>query len=260
MFPGSLTLGEWRLRGNEAGTFFVERFDGDGTLVTDSWLEVARIAFNTNINTAKLETQSLSTSQTSTDTLRAMNAAQLTIDDSVVVTGNLAALSGEFGALTTTSEVLTDTLHARSENQLTVADSLRVTGVLEAQSNVGVTGQVAAQSMFCTGDMTIQGDLYGWKPYFCAGRVVGATPSTSVGRVGYTVWRPSGFPTGVFHVIFNSLAPNNNYVVTLAQQGAGSVTLWNAADRQPSDTGLHVVCYNTAQQLTDFTFHFAVVV
>jgi hypothetical protein len=38
MFPGSLQLGKWRTRGNEAGRFVLERFDDDGTTQTNGWV------------------------------------------------------------------------------------------------------------------------------------------------------------------------------------------------------------------------------
>jgi hypothetical protein len=82
--------------------------------------------------------------------------------------------------------------------------------------------------MFCTGDMTILGNLYGWSPYFCAGRVNGfptQVPNTSIGRVGYTVWRPGNFAEGVYEIRFDTAAPSNNYVVTLTQQGSGSIKI-----------------------------------
>jgi len=50
MFPGSLQLGKWRIRGSEAGEFYLERFDDDGELQTDAWYPVCTWGFNTQIN------------------------------------------------------------------------------------------------------------------------------------------------------------------------------------------------------------------
>jgi hypothetical protein len=264
MFPGSLTLGEWRLRGTEAGTLYVERFDSDGTLVTDSWLEVARIAHNANTNTFKFEASSVSADQTFTNTLRAKDASELTLDVSLVVTGNVTALNGEFGALTATSEVLCDTMRARSENQLTIQDSLRVTGVLEAQSNVSVnSGQVAAASMFCTGDMTILGTLYGWSPFWVAGWVNGTTMTrqSSLGRVGFTFLRASGFPIGVYEIRFSSAAPHADYVISLSMERTGFMRIWEATGKRPTVNGFHVAINSPdGAGLLNAPFYFSVVV
>jgi hypothetical protein len=71
--------------------------------------------------------------------------------------------------------------------------------VLTVSGNVSSSGQVAAQTMYCQGNLTVNGSIVGWSPYFCAGRVNGATlaAASSIGRVAYTVTRPAGQATGV---------------------------------------------------------------
>jgi hypothetical protein len=104
----------------------------------------------------------------------------------------------------------------------------------------------------------------GWSPVFCAGRVnADATRATSIGRVGYTVSRPSGFPTGVYRIQFDSPAPNNNYVISLAQLGTGNIKIWDSTDapgRLPSTASFHVVTTNQTWVLTNWSFHFSVLV
>jgi hypothetical protein len=140
--------------------------------------------------------------------------------------------------------------------------SLRVTGVLEAQSNVAVTGQVAAQSVFVNADMTLLGNLYGWKPYYCAGRVTAvpgsSTPNTSVGRVGYTVWRPGTHPTGVFGIRFDTPAPSAEYAITLTLNGTGTIKVWESANYPPTADGFHAVVLNASSQLSNIAFYFTV--
>jgi hypothetical protein len=102
----------------------------------------------------------------------------------------------------------------------------------------------------------------GWSPYFCAGRVnANATIATSIGRVGYTVHRHWTQPAGVIEIRFTTPAPNNNYVVTLTQQGSGNIKLWDSPSQSgpPTAERFYVVLYNTNWQLADFVFHFAVV-
>jgi hypothetical protein len=101
-------------------------------------------------------------------------------------------------------------------------------------------------------------------PFWCAGRVNGVTPAvvSSLGRVAYTVHRPSGFPVGVYEIRFASPAPNNDYVISLTQQGSGTIKIWEATayNGPPTAARFHVVCYNTTGQLADYVFHFTVVV
>jgi hypothetical protein len=265
VFPGSLTLGDWRLRGTEAGALWVERFDSDGTLVTDSWLQVASIVHNADTNTSKFEAQSVSAGQTYTNTLRAKDTADLNIDDSVVIAGNVTALNGEFGVVTGTNEVSTDTIRGRVAEQVTVDDNLTVTGVLECGSNVSVnSGQVAAASMFCTGDMTILGGLYGWSPFFCAGVVDGTTLQilASQGRVGFTVQRMQNYSAGVYRIFYTSPHPNgNNYTVLITGRAAVPYLTPPLVESPATQTSTYVnitLRNTTATALSDGIFHFTV--
>jgi hypothetical protein len=100
----------------------------------------------------------------------------------------------------------------------------------------------------------------GWSPFFCAGRVNGntATATSSIGQVGYSVQRPSTHSTtGVIHIIFNSPAPNNNYVVHLTSMLFGTVRLWESY--QPTVNGFQVVMTSTTWQLANGLFHFSVI-
>jgi hypothetical protein len=111
-----------------------------------------------------------------------------------------------------------DVFRGRVANQVTCQDNLTVTGSLVCQGGLVSSQGMAAQSILCQTDFTVLGNINGWTPLFCAGRVNGIPPGsggTSIGRVGYTVWRPGTNPIGVYEIRFASPAPNNNYVVTL---------------------------------------------
>ena len=56
---GTLVLGKWRIRGNNPGEFYLERFDDDGAIVTDDWYRVATFGFNTEINAPGLGVDNL---------------------------------------------------------------------------------------------------------------------------------------------------------------------------------------------------------
>jgi hypothetical protein len=139
--------------------------------------------------------------------------------------------------------------------------SISTGGALRANSLTPVSGTVvtATQNLAVEGNLTLNGDLVGWTPYYCAGRVNGinATVGSSIGRVGYSIVRPSAYPTtGVYQVIFASPAPNNNYVVTLTAMHYGAIRLWETTP--PTAEGFHVVTSTTTWGLTNAIFHFSV--
>jgi hypothetical protein len=133
-------------------------------------------------------------------------------------------LNGEFGVVTGTTEVSTDTIRGRVAEQVTVDDNLTVTGVLECGSNVSVNGgQVAAASMFCTGDMTILGNLYAPSPFWVCGSFDGTnlTKYSDRGRHSFTVLRSSGVATGAFTIVFAEQHPNlENFTVHVTAENA----------------------------------------
>jgi hypothetical protein len=59
IFPGSLQLGKWRIRGNEPGAFVLERFDDDGALQTDGWQTIASFGHNVDTNVDRLTVDNL---------------------------------------------------------------------------------------------------------------------------------------------------------------------------------------------------------
>jgi hypothetical protein len=200
--------------------------------------------------------------------------ADLAVGGSVSATGNistsaalransLTAVSGTVvtatGDLTVVGTTRCDVLRGQDGTQVTCNDDFSVVGALTASGNVSSAGQVAAQTMFCQGNLTLNGSLVGWTPFFCAGRVngVSATVGSSIGRVGYTVSRPSAYPTsGVLRISFASPAPNNNYVVSIAPVYYGVARL---LDTIPPDVdGFHAVMSGSNWGLTNGTFHFSV--
>jgi hypothetical protein len=106
-----------------------------------------------------------------------------------------------------------------------------------------------------TGQLELRAD----SPYFCAGRVNGVTVAvgSSIGRVGYTVSRPSTHPTsGVIRVSFDSPAPSNTYVVHLTSMYFGIARLLESAP--PDVNGFSAVMSGSNWGLMNGTFHFIV--
>jgi hypothetical protein len=275
-----LVLGNWRIRGNEGGAMFLERFDNDGAVISDGWVNVAKFVNNTENKIRGLDIANLGVSGTTTlgtlqmlgdimaDTIRARSGNQVTIADTVNVTGDVTALNATVATLTATSELSADTIRGRVAEQVTVDDNLSVTGTLEAQGDLSVIGQMAvlglasAHSMYCATDLSIHGNISGWSSFWAAGVVDGRTLATvsSIGRYGFSVTRPSGFPAGVYRIVFNTAAPNASYVVMLTLMGTGNIKRWDATAYAgpPTAERFHVVTYNTTWALVDYVFHFHV--
>jgi hypothetical protein len=83
-----------------------------------------------------------------------------------------------------------------------------------------------------------------------------AAPGSSIGRVGYTVHRPSAQPTGVYEIRFSSPALNNNYVITLVNMNFGTCYLWDV--NPPTVNGFHCVVVSHTWQLRNAIVHFSV--
>jgi hypothetical protein len=118
-----------------------------------------------------------------------------------------------------------DVFQGRQASQVTCLDNLTVQGVLECQGNVSSTGQVAAQYMFCNTDITVLGNVYGWTPFWIAGRVLGSQTTPTVvackGRTGFSVARRSG-AAGQFIITFNQNHPDgSDYVICQNHPDAG---------------------------------------
>jgi hypothetical protein len=150
------------------------------------------------------------------------------------------------GDLTVVGTTRCDVLRGQAGTQVICQDAFSVDGALTVSGNVSSAGQVAAQTMFCNANLTVNGNIVGWSPFFCAGRVDGTTLAavSSIGRVGYTVARASGQATGVYVVTFATPAPSSNYVITLTNMNFGTSYLWDT--NPPTVNGFHcVVVSNT---------------
>ena len=138
--------------------------------------------------------------------------------------------------------------------------------MLEGNLDVGFNltcGDIIANGIYGTAATQIQNAINSAivtanNPLFCAGRVDGATssPVSSIGSVGYTVARASGQTQGVWQIVFNSPAPNNDYVITLTNMNFGNTYLWD--QQPPTVNGFTVVVVNNLWNLRDAPFHFTV--
>jgi hypothetical protein len=133
-----------------------------------------------------------------------------------------------------------------------------ITGGTDVQPDGTQTLSLAVSSSLTLTNLTLNGSLTGWKPYYCAGRVNGVTVTvgSSIGRVGYTVARASGQPTGVYVITFATPAPTNDYVVTVTPNVYGTGYLMES--NPPTVNGFHCVTVNNAWSTKNCIFHFSV--
>jgi hypothetical protein len=119
-------------------------------------------------------------------------------------------------------------------------------------------------NLVVSGNLTVNGSLINYKPFWAAGRVNGTNLSIlkSNGRYGFTVTRAPDFPTGVYKITFNTAAPDANYVISLAQFGNGNVKVWENTlySGLPTASAFHVVTYNTSWVVANYDFYFSVYV
>ena len=363
MFPGSLQLGKWRLRGSEAGEFYLERFDDDGELQTDAWYPVSTWGFNTQINSPGMGIDNLGVTYnfsagnitaTGSTALQAVSATSIRGTNLLLgpdelgigaAAGLAAWVDGKLRAtdnIETAAGLRTDTVAPFFQGAVRVASGLVVEGPLTVEGTdvlselggkqgqlsqagfgtellyessklkrlqfgaglvggtdqqpdgtqnvsiavspnlsvesltvggVDVAGALAASEPaftavaplrkvvnLQTGELELRVDELGTggNPIFCGGRVNGAaaSPLSSVGRVGYSVSRPSGQGTGVWTITFDSPAPNNDYAVSLSVMLFGAVYMWDQLP--PTVNGFTVVVVNNAWQLRNATFHFTI--
>jgi hypothetical protein len=242
MFPGSLALGKWRIRGNEAGRFVLERFDDDGTVQTDGWLPVTAFTHDPNTNAAGLESAAVRVDTISP--LSTTAGAEVTCDGNMTVTGRIAC-----GGVNV------------ANGSVVVPSNLTVGGVSFASLNFTAIEPLRKVINLQTGAVELRVDTaeLGGNPIFCGGRVNGTNLSSvsSVGRVGYTLSRPGTHPVGVYIVTFNSPAPNNNYTVSLTIAGFGAIRLWE--DFLPTVNGFRVVATNNSWALANAVWHFSII-
>jgi hypothetical protein len=184
--------------------------------------------------------------------------------------GSDLAVGGSIGAtgnISTTASLLANSLVPYSGTTVTAPYDFAVEGTLTVAGQNVAAALAASEPAFTavaplkkvinfqTGQLELRVD----SPYHCAGRVNGinATVGSSIGRVGYSVARPSAYPTtGVYQISFASPAPHNNYVISLAAMHYGAIRLWETTP--PTADGFHVVTSTTSWGLTNAIFHFSV--
>jgi hypothetical protein len=247
MFPGSLALGKWRIRGTEAGRFVLERFDDDGEVQTDGWLPVTAFTHDPDTNAAGLESAAVRV-----DTISPLSTAvgsEVTCDGNVTVTGRLACGGVNVG-----------------NGSVVVPSNLTVGGVSFASLQFTAVEPLRKVINLQTGAVELRVDTaeLGGNPWFCAGVVNGATLSTvmSQGAVSFTVSRVPNYAAGVYKVTFASNHPRgSNYVVLVHSRNSNSYLTPVITEAPTPQTAayFHVTLRNTtATALADEQFHFSV--
>jgi hypothetical protein len=230
MFPGSLALGKWRIRGNEAGRFLLERFDDDGEVQTDGWLPVTAFTHDPDTNAAGLESAAVRV-----DTLSPLSTAanaSVTCDGNMNVTGRIACGGVNVG-----------------NGSVVVPSNLTVGGVSFASLNFTAVQPLQKVVNLSTGAVELRVDENALNPFWCAGKVGfnGAVLSTR-GQVNFTVTRTA---SGQYTVTYAVPHPQEHNIVQVS--GLGYTTVSNT-----SATGFNVQTRNTSLTIADHTFFITV--
>jgi len=117
------------------------------------------------------------------------------------------------------------------------------------------------QGLHVKGDITCDGSIQ--SPFHCAGKVDGSNLAVTVskGTSAFTITRPDGRPTGIYHVAFTTPHPDGaEYVVQLTVQVFNcTIKVWEFSTFVPNANGFHVVILNSSNAVTDAAWHFSVI-
>jgi hypothetical protein len=197
MFPGSLALGKWRIRGNETGRFVLERFDDDGEVQTDGWLPVTTFTHDPNTNAAGLESA----------VVRVDALSPLSTAADAAVTCN--------GRLTVTGQIACGGVNV-ANGSVTIPNTLTVGGVSFASLNLTAIEPLRKVVNLQTGAVELRVD----SPFWVCGVFDGVTLAklSDSGRFPFTVTRPLG-GVGVYRVAWTTAHPlGMNYAVFLTSE------------------------------------------
>jgi hypothetical protein len=204
--------------------------------------------------------------------LKTNSPITLTDASNVLTLGlNTTALSNDFALKFTPVDPLIEDYNVLTNQRTLKIDPLGTMTVNEVETNTvranGASQVSVDADLVVYGNLTINGSLINYNPFWVSGRVAGSNLAIlkSNGEYGFTVSRPAGaeFATGVYKITFNTPAPDANYVISLAQIGSGNIKVWDynsAFDGRPAATHFHVVTYNTSWALTNWNFYFSVFV
>jgi hypothetical protein len=243
MFPGSLQLGKWRLRGADAGQAVLERFDDDGVLQTGGWTPVTSFAHDPDTNGAAIESEAVRT-----DTLRPLSQAAdaaVRCEGHLVCTDRFTANGIQMangsvvipGMLTVGGVNVTNAIAASEPSFVAVAPLQKVINLQTAQVELRV-------------DTT----ELGGSPFSCAGKVAadGIVLTRKGQRPNFTVVKDG---TGLYSIVFESVHPDGaNYV---ASANAETFHEWIVFDTSTS-TGFQLGIRNSSNQVIGLPFCFTV--
>jgi hypothetical protein len=201
--------------------------------------------------------------------LKTNSPITLTDASNVLTIGlNTTTLSNEFALKFTPAQPLIEDYNVLTNVRTLMIDPLGTMSINDVETNNiysnGASQVTVNDNLVVTGNLTVNGSLINYKPFWAAGRVNGTNLSIlkSNGRYGFTVTRAPDFPTGVYKITFNTAAPDANYVISLAQFGNGNVKVWENTlySGLPTASAFHVVTYNTSWVVANYDFYFSVYV
>jgi hypothetical protein len=181
---------------------------------------------------------------------------------------NTSALSNDFALAFTPVDPLIEDYNILTNERTLKIDPMGTMSINDVETNNiqanGASQVTVNDNLVVTGNLTVNGSLINYNPFWVSGRVNGTNLSIlkSNGRYGFTVTRHPDFPAGVYRITFDTPAPDANYVISLAQIANGNIKVWESTlyGGPPISTRFHVVTYNTSWVLANYDFYFSVFV
>jgi hypothetical protein len=178
----------------------------------------------------------------------------LLVDGVLTSTGNIVVSAG--AVLTTNTIRGTDATEVTVEDSMAVTGVLKCITIAPTLGTVNIV----SNDLSVQGDLLVSGSVPSpfWIAGKVDGSNL--TILSSVGRYGFTVERPAGPYTtiGVYRIRFTPAAPNAHYVVSAIQQKSGTCKVWES--EVPGTDYFSLVMYANDGTPVNCVFHFTVYV
>ena len=238
--------GKFRLSSPDDGSVRIQRFDDDGSIVTDAWQDVARFDWNDSLGGSIL-----------IDKIQARTTANIVFGDAPIMNAG-ATVNGTLNASSSNLQNIrgVDAIFAKGTGGIgfhTVDNTL----ALEIQDTTNIT---AYQNLDVRGNLTCSGTTP--SPFWVAGRIngIGQTILSSKGKHAFTFVRSQA---GYYRVSWSVAHPDGGNFIVFAQ-GEGTGSTWNILHNANSTdlaNGAGTVTFIVRDQnftITDGIINFAV--
>ena len=201
--------GKFRLSSPNDGSVLIQRFDDDGSIVTDAWQDVARFDWNDSLGGSIL-----------IDKIQARTTANIVFGDAPIMNAG-ATVNGTLNADNSYLQNIrgVDAIFAKGSGGIGFHTS-NSTLALEIQDTTNIT---AYQNLDVRGNLSCSGTTP--SPFWVAGRINGISQTilSSKGKYGFTFDRTQ---TGYYKITWVTPHPDAANFIVFAQ-GEGTGSTWN---------------------------------